>query len=518
MNTNVALKTPFITRGGVVASEHYLASKIGVDIMEKGGNAADAATATSLALAVTAPQMGGLGGDFFTLYHEERAKKNYCLISSGFAPKALTIEKVKGSGYVNSMPARGPLSVSVPGYVYGVFEFHRRFGSMDFSKVVEPSIELSKTGFPASRQFCDSIDRYIDILKSDRGCVETFLGGGVRIREGDLLKYPQVAKTLSLIKEGGPKAFYEGEIGAAIAEYVRSRGGVLDEDDLKRFKPEWVDPIKISYRGYEVYEVPPPSMGATTLILLNLMEQHDISRYKRLSADFVDAFVKLAKTAYRVRDENLSDPRFVEIDLERLLSKQHSRKLLNRLSPDSPNLNAEGDTTYFAAADREGNVVSAIQSLFLSFGSGLTVPDYGIPLNSRASYFRFDGVNKLEPGKRTLHTLSALILSNSRETLALGSSAGDYRPQIYTQLVANYVDFKLNLQEAVESPRFVWDHPRQLTAEEGVEVMRLRGTYDIKTISFPSNLGVAQGVKIREGVKWACCDIRGDGLPIGQLN
>ena len=514
----MVLKVPFTTEGGVVASEHYLATKVGVELLDKGGNAVDSSIATSFALSVTMPHMGGLGGDFFALYFEKQTGKIYCINSSGYAPKKLTIEKVQACGYPTSMPQRGPLTISVPGYVYGAFDFHKRFGSKNFREVINPSINLAEKGYPVSNRFYKAINKNFDILHSDEGGSKIFLGNIKRLFEGAIIKFPEVAKTLSIIREQGPKGFYDGEICESIVNYVQSKGGVLEQEDLKKFKPEWVNPIKTAYRNYNIYEVAPNSMGATTLILLNLLEKYDLQHLKMFSQEYLELFLKLIQISYQVRDEYLSDPKFVKIDLKKLLSKNYASELLKSSNTKVRPHKVEGDTTYFAVADREGNVVSAIQSLFLSFGSGLIVPQFGVPLNSRASYFKFDGVNKLQPRKRTLHTLSAMLLVNEREVVALGSSAGDYRPQIYAQLVANYVDFDLGLQGAIENSRFILESRRRLLVEDGIDVGRLKGRYNVKRLSFPSSLGVAQGVKVCDNTKWAGCDIRGDGLPFGQLN
>jgi gamma-glutamyltranspeptidase/glutathione hydrolase len=515
---NMVLKVPFTTKGGVVASEHYLATKVGVEILDKGGNAVDASIATSFALSVVMPHMGGLGGDFFALYFEKQTGKIYCINSSGYAPKKLTIEKAQSFGYSMSMPQRGPLTISVPGYVYGAFDFHRRFGSKNFREVISPSIDLAEKGYPISDRFYKVINKNFDILYSDEGGLKIFLRNMERLFEGAIIKYPEVAKTLSIIKDQGPKGFYDGEICESIVNYVQSKGGVLEEEDLKTFRPEWVNPIRITYRDYDIYEIPPNSMGATTLILLNLLEKYDLKNLKMFSKEYLELFDKLTQISYQVRDEHLSDPKFVKIDLKKLLSKKYAAELLKSSSTKARPHKVDGDTTYFSVADREGNVVSAIQSLFLSFGSGLIVPKYGIPLNSRASYFKFNGVNKLQPRKRTLHTLSTMLLVKKKEVVALGSSAGDYRPQIYAQLAANYIDFNLGLQGAIENSRFVFEGQRRLFVEDGINVGKLRGRYDVERLNFPTSLGVAQGVKVYDDTKWACCDIRGDGLPFGQLN
>lgn len=514
----MVFKIPFITKGGVAASEHYLASKVGVETLDRGGNAADASIATSFALSVVMPHMGGLGGDFFALYFEKQTGKIYCINSSGYAPKKLTIEKVQSCGYTNSMPQRGPLTISVPGYVYGVLDFHKRFGSKNLREIISPSIVLAEKGYPVSGRFLNAINKNLDILRSDEGGSKIFLGKMGRLFEGATIRYPEVAKTLSIIKEEGRKGFYEGEICESIVNYVQSKGGVLEEEDLKKFKPEWVNPIKITYRDYDIYEVPPNSMGTTTLLLLNLLEKYDLKNLKMFSKEYLELFQRLTQISYQVRDEYLSDPKFVTIDLKRLLSKKYAVELLKSSSTKITSHKVGGDTTYFAVADREGNVVSAIQSLFLSFGSGLIVPKFGVPLNSRASYFKFNGINKLQPKKRTLHTLSNMLLVKKEEVVALGSSAGDYRPQIYAQLVANYIDFNLGLQGAIENPRFVFESQERLLVEDGIDVGKLKTRYNIERLSFPTSLGVAQGVRVYDDTKWAGCDIRGDGLPFGQLN
>ncbi|MGD0330862.1 MAG: gamma-glutamyltransferase family protein [Nitrososphaeria archaeon] len=512
------LKSPFITRGGVVASENYFATKIGLELLDRGGNAVDASIATSFALSVAMPHLGGLGGDFFALYYEKKTGRVYCINSSGFAPRKLTIEKVQASGYTDGMPLRGPLAISVPGYVYGTFNFHKRFGSKKFTEIISPSINLAIKGYPISAGFYKALNTNFNILQSDEGGSKIFLGAIKRLSEGAIIKFPEVAKTLSIIRDEGPKGFYDGKVCESIVEYVQSKQGVLEKEDMKKFKPEWVTPIRTTYRNYNVYEVPPNSMGATTLILLNMLEKYDLKPLRAIHYRYLELFLKLIQISYHVRDEHLSDPRFVKIDLKKLLSKEYSSELLKSYNQKGRPRNVMGDTTYFAVADREGNVVSAIQSLFLGFGSGLTVPQYGIPLNSRASYFKFEGVNKLQPGKRTLHTLSAMLLTSEKEVVALGSSAGDLRPQIYAQLVANYVDFDLGLQGAIENPRFVLEGKKLLLLEDSIDTGRLAERYNIKRINFSSSLGVAQGVKVCDSTKWASCDIRGDGLPLGQSN
>ncbi len=508
-------KTPFLTCGGVVASEHYLASKIGVEVLDKMGNAADAAVATSLTLSVTCQNLCGLGGDFFALYYENNSGKVYCINSSGYAPKKLTIEYLKERGYMQ-MPDRGPLSITVPGYLYGVYEFYKRFGTLEFNDLIKPSINLAEKGFPISKRFSEAIKRNYELLAKDKGSSKIFLKNAHMPSEGEVLKFPQLSRTLEIIREHGPRGFYGGEVCERMVDYIQENGGILLEEDLLDYRPEWVQPIKVFYRDYEVFEIPPNSMGMITLLTLNMIEGIGLENIEHFSKEYVKRLYEIFRIAYKVKDEMLSDPKFVKIDLERILSKEYAGCLLRKENFFRKTNVTEGDTTYFAVADKDGNLVSAIQSLYLGFGSGLTVPEYGITLNCRARGFKFDGVNKLEPRKRPAHTLSATILKNRDEILALGASAGDYRPQIYAQLITNYVDYRKGLQEALDMPRFVWNGNKEILLEDNINMSIHEDMLRISTLK-NYGLGVAQAVKVRDNVRWAACDFRGDGIPLGQI-
>lgn len=508
-------KTPFLTCGGVVASEHYLASKVGVEVLDKMGNAVDAAIATSLALCVTSQNLCGLGGDFFALYYDNKSGKVYCINSSGYAPKKLTLEYLKEIGYAQ-MPDRGALSITVPGQVYGVYEFHKRFGTFEFNELIKPSIALAEKGFPISKRFSEAVKKNYELLSKDKGSSKIFLKNSKIPEEGEIVNFPQLSRTLEIISEHGPKGFYEGEVCKGIVEYVQEKDGVLSEDDLKDYRPEWVQPIKVFYKGYDIFEVPPNSMGVITLLILNMIESIGLEDKPHFSKEYVEMLYKIFRIAYKVKDEVLSDPKFVKINLERILSKEYAKDLLRKENSIGGTKIDEGDTTYFAVADKEGNIVSAIQSLYLGFGSGLTIPEYGITLNCRARGFKFDGVNKLEPRKRPVHTLSATILKSEDEVLALGASAGDFRPQIYTQLITNYIDYNKGIQNTLDAPRFVWDGDGKILLENEANLNTLENKL---IISYLKNycLGVAQAVKVKGNVKWAACDFRGDGIPFGQI-
>jgi gamma-glutamyltranspeptidase/glutathione hydrolase len=505
------LKTPFLSRNAAVASEHPLASLAGARIIMEGGNAFDATIAVSLSLAVLQPHLGGLGSDFFALFYDSRHDKVYCINSSGWSPKELSAEVLLNKG-IKEFPARGALTPVVPGLVKGLFEVYSKFATKELEDLFAYPISYARDGFPVYPQLSRAISSNMN-LSEDRGFRENFLLNNNPPSVGQLLKQKNLAKALELIRDSGPSAFYEGPIAEKIVDYVNSKGGYFSIEDFKEFNASWEAPISTFYNDVKVYEIPPNSMGATTLLILNLLEALEAKKYKPLSKERVNLFVRLSKVAYMHRNKNLGDPRFVETNLESFISKTSAKELYNSFKAEnfSSKLRS-GDTTYFAIVDAEGNIASAIQSLFYHFGSGLTVPDYGIPLNNRASYFNFSGPNKVEPRKRPLHTLSSVLLENKDGVfLGLGTSGGDFRPQLHALLISNIVDYNMELWDAIEAPRFLWEGNNVLV-EEGVEVPE---GLSIKKQKYPSSMGVSQGVMKKSSLKAGVCDVRGDGLPIG---
>jgi gamma-glutamyltranspeptidase/glutathione hydrolase len=488
-----------------VASEQPLASLAGYDALRKGGNAFDAAVATSLALAVTFHPAGGLGGDFFGMFYEAKSGRVHCLNSSGWAPSGLSSELVasKGGGTV---PLFGPLSCVVPGYLAGVWEMHRKFGTAEFEQLAEPSVRLASEGFPAGSGLCRSVaGAYADLPVDAK---DIFAPGGSPPSPGDWIRQAALGKVISEAASGGPDTFYRGWPAERIASNLTSAGVPCSSRDFADFKPEWVAPLSLEYRGTTVYEVPPNSMGVTGLLILKLLADADIAGAGPLSSQRISLTMKAALYAYARRDEMLGDPRFSPIDVAAFMSGRGGA------APPRSRIRS-GDTTAFSIADAEGNMVSGIQSLFHHFGSRVFVPECGIALNNRASGFSLEGPNKVEPRKRPLHTLSAMILSRGeRPYLAIGASGGDYRPLQHALFVTNSVDYSMPAEDVVGHPRFLWGGGRTLLVEQGYDLPK-DGTYDIQKLPMPGRTGVCQAVEVADRYRKAVCDVRGDGIPSG---
>jgi gamma-glutamyltranspeptidase / glutathione hydrolase len=477
--------------GCAVATEHPLASLAGFDAIRAGGNAFDAATAASFALGVVLPHMNGLGGDFFALLKQGRKGEVRCINGSGWSPSGLTVERLKVLGE-RDVPTRGPGSAVVPGMVLGVRELHRRFGRLEWGSLVVRAIELAAGGFPVSQGLARAIN---DTPEAGGALLH-----GRRASAGMVLKLPRLAETLRRIADEGPEGFYEGEVAESIRA-TTARGGIeVSASDLSEMSPEWVEPLESSYRGTRVYEVPPNSMGAETLLILKQLEE--LEPAKRDSPERIAQVTEATKVAWKAKEEMLGDPRFVSFDLERFLAYRSS-PLKGRV--------AEGDTTYFAVADAEGNLLSCIQSLFHSFGSRAYVEGGGFFLNNRASSFRLRGPNKAEPRKRPAHTLSALLVSGGGPpSMAVGTSAGELRPQLHSLFVTNLVDYSMGLDGAIAFPRFAWDGSATLI-ERGYTTRGAR-----EGLVERERIGVAQGVELLPGSVRAVCDWRGGGSPAGE--
>jgi gamma-glutamyltranspeptidase/glutathione hydrolase len=501
----MALSRAVIAEHAAVASEQPLATLAGYDVLRKGGNAFDAAVATSFALAVTFHPAGGLGGDFFGMFYEAKTGKVHCLNASGWSPSGLTLELVmtKGGGKV---PQFGPLSCVVPGFVAGVWEMHRKLGSSDFKGLLQRPIELASKGFPAGEGICRSVGGAYQGLTPEAKAI--FAPSGGPTSPGEWIRQEALAKVISGVADSGPDAFYRGWPAERIAYLLDALGVPCKLGDFADYKPEWVEPLTLDYRGTTVYEVPPNSMGATSLLILSLLARTGLPNTGPLSKERVSLTMKAALTAYARRDELLGDPRFGRIDLVDFMS--------TRETPASPPSTVRsGDTTAFSIADGEGNVVSGIQSLFQHFGSRVFVPECGIALNNRGSGFSLSGPNRVEPRKRPLHTLSSMILERGgRPYLAIGASGGDYRPLQHALFVTNSVDYGMPAEQNVAHPRFLWGGGRKVIVEQGFELPTDEG-YEIQTLQMPGRTGVCQAVEVSAHYRKAVCDVRGDGIPAG---
>jgi gamma-glutamyltranspeptidase/glutathione hydrolase len=495
----------FMSRNGAVATEHPLASMAALAALRSGGNAVDATVAASYTLAVTQPHLGGLGGDFFALYYDTTHNNVSCLNSSGWAPAGLTADALKFNGY-NSVPEYGPFSVVVPGYVKGVYELHRKFGKLNFSSLLEYSLKLAEDGFPAYAGLAHGVQRSINSFPTNAR--NTFAPNGKTLQPGQILIQKAVGRAMRAIADEGPSAFYEGWIAEKTIATLTKSNLPIDLEDFSRFECEWCQPIRANYHDVTIYEVPPNSMGATTLLILKSLEPVQLAKVKANSRERIETTLRVVKEAYAKRDRELGDPRFEKFDLDTFLRQTGS------VGDRTDIRSFGGDTTYFAIIDSEGNMVSAVQSLFHHFGSRVFVDDCGFFLNNRGSGFKLVGPNKLEPRKRPLHTLSALMVGREGKVkMALGASGGEYRPQQHALFVTNLVDYSMSLEEALAFPRFLWNG-RKVLVENGYTNPKSLN-YEVEMLEYPGRTGIAQGIESADGIKKAVCDLRGEGLPTG---
>jgi len=502
----LTLSRVLLAKRGVVASEQPLASLAGLEILKKGGNAVDAAVATSFALAVTLHCANGLGGDFFGMVYVAKTGRVHCLNSGGWAPSGLTLDSLKSRGE-EAVPLYGPFSVVVPGAVAGVWAMHKKLGEMEFKRLPSAALEYAREGFPASQSLCRSIAANLNSLSPSARRV--FAPSGAAPTEGDMIRQTELARVIGEVARGGADAFYRGSAAEGIAAALSASGVEVKKSDFGSFKPEWVEPLSLDYRGTTVYEMPPNSMGATCLLMLKYLSRKDLGKTKSLSWERVNLTMKAAELAYQRRDQMLGDPRFGKIDLEGFMQTEGEDVAPTRA------IVRPGDTTAFSVMDGEGNIVSAIQSLFHHFGSRVFVENCGIMLNNRASGFSASGPNMLEARKRPLHTLSSLLLAKGgAPKLAVGCSGGDFRPMQHTLFVTNLVDYSMTLEQAVDHPRFLRSGAGAMLVEGGYgDLGGLQ--YEIQRLPHPGGTGVCQATEVLSDSKKAVCDVRGDGLPAG---
>ncbi len=454
---------PTLGTHGMVACAHYLATQAGVQILTQGGNAIDAAIAANAVMTVVYPSTCSAGGDVFMLIWEAKTQQLHALNGSGRAPQGMTPEYFAARG-MQQVPERGPLPITVPGAVDGWFEALRRFGTLSAETIFAPAIAFAEEGVAVSPKLGDWLSRAAkDVLQRWESSVAVFLPGGQPPRTGDVLRQPNLARTYVTLAKDGRDAFYRGPLARSITDYVQQCGGVLSMEDMQQHHSDWVAPISTTYRGYDVYEFPPNTQGIAALEMLNILEGYDLKSLGHQSAEYLHILLEAKKLAFADRDTYVSDPAFVHVPVEQLLSKTYAEQQRARINPKratpyyAGGLEKEGDTMYLCVADGEGNVVSLIQSLSSGFGSGIVGGDTGVLLHNRGSYFFLDPrhVNYLQPGKRTMHTLTpAMVLRDSKPYMAIGSMGGDAQPQIHVQLLSAMMDFGLNVQQAIAAPRW----------------------------------------------------------------
>lgn len=477
---------PFATRSEVIApqamaaSSQPLATQIALDVMKRGGNAVDAAIAANAALGLMEPTGNGIGGDLFAMVWDAKTKKLYGLNGSGRAPKSLSLEQLRAELKrlnAHEIPPLGPLPVSVPGTVDAWFELHRKFGRTPIKDLLQPAIRYARDGFPVSEVIAYYWRRSVPNLVKYPGFKAQFTVNGQGPEKGQLWKNPNLANTLEKIGQGGRDAFYRGELAKTIAAYMKKHGGYLSYEDLAGHHSEWVEPVATTYRGYQVWELPPNSQGIAALQTLNILEAYDLKKYGFGSPEHVHLFVEATKLAFADRARLYADPAFYPTPVQGLISKPYAaerRKLIdpNRamqsVDPGNPNLKT-GDTIYLTTADAEGNQVSLIQSNYRGMGSGMAPDGLGFILQDRGQLFALeDGhANVYAPGKRPFQTIiPAFITKDGKPWVSFGVMGGAMQPQGHVQIVMNLVDFGMNLQEAGDAPRIYWESAMEPTGGE----------------------------------------------------
>lgn len=456
-----ATRAEVIAQHGMAATSQPLATQVALDILKAGGNAIDAAIAANAALGLMEPTGCGIGGDLFAIIWETETGKLYGLNASGRSPESLTLPYFKDHGY-QKIPALGPLPVSVPGCVDGWFEMHQRFGTLPMTAILQPAIDYARDGFPLSELIAYYWKRNANALKEYPGFAGIFMPEGRAPQKGEIFRNPFLASTLEKIALQGRDVFYRGEIADSIDAYMKRNGGFLTREDLAAHTSEWVEPVSASYRGYDVWELPPNGQGIAALQILNILEGYDIRSMGFGSAEYIHILVEAIKLAFADRARFYADPNVADVPVDWLISKEYAALRRELIDPDHATLEVQpgnpeqGNTIYLTVADRWGNMVSLIQSNYRGMGSGMTPGGLGFVLQDRGELFSLEEghPNVYEPGKRPFHTIiPAFITKDGQPWISFGVMGGSMQPQGHAQIVVNLIDFGMNLQEAGDAPR-----------------------------------------------------------------
>jgi gamma-glutamyltranspeptidase / glutathione hydrolase len=530
------MRSMVISQNGIVASESPLASQAGVRILESGGNAVDAAIATNATMGVVAPMMNGMGGDLFAIVYDAKANKLYGLNASGWAPKALTIEALRKQGLRN-MPQEGVNTITVPGAVEGWQKLADKFGRKKLSDDLAPAIQTAKNGYPITEWVAAYWAESVDYLRGDSEATKVYLPNDHAPKLGEVFRNPDLAWSLQQVAEHGRDGYYKGEISKRILETIKRHGGVMTAQDLAEFSAEWVETISTTYRDWTVYEIPPNGQGLAALLMLNIMETFPFGQkdWGFGSTNALHTMIEAKKLAYADLIKYIGDPRGQDLPVKTLLSKDHTADRAKLIDPAHANcevptgtLPGAGDTTYLTVVDRDGNMVSLIQSNYAGFGSGIVASGTGFVLQNRGALFNLDpnSPNGLAGHKRPIHTIIPGFAQKGDTRVAFGIMGGWNQSQAHAQFVANLVDFKMNIQAALEAPRFT-KH-----TFEGCDVQmenRFSGKvreeltakgHKIQVMgTFSSVVGGGQAVMrdFASGVNYGASDPRKDGQAIAEL-
>lgn len=530
-------RSEVIARNGMAATSHPLATQIAIDVLKKGGTAVDAAIAANAFIGFADPGMNGIGGDLFAIVWDAKSKKLYGLNASGRSPKGMTLAYLQAKEKEGISRIRGPLSVTVPGCVDGWFELHKKFGRLPIPEILKPAISYAIEGIPVTQEIADNMQMDESMIqKADiPNFKKQYFTNGSFPKKGAIYKNSNLAHTLEIISKEGRDGFYKGEVAQKIQDHLKSAGGFITTEDLANHKSEWVDPISINYRGYDVWEMPPNGQGMGTLQMLNILEGFDFSKITFGSEEHIHLFTEAKKLAYEDMAAYYGDPSFGNISINKLLSKEYAaerRKLIDAKEAGiyNPGLPAESHTIYLTVADKEGNMVSLIQSNSFFFGS-LEVPgDLGFVLQNRgAGFITKEGhINTYAPGKRPFHTIiPAFVTKDGNPFLSFGVMGGDMQTQGHVQIIMDLLDFGMNLQEAGDAPRIY--HNGTISSKghvEDVGTTYLESGFPYETIRelIKSGNKISYGVGIyggfqaimkKGGVYYGASDPRKDGQAAG---
>jgi gamma-glutamyltranspeptidase/glutathione hydrolase len=525
-----------VSKFGIVSTPQFLASQAGAHILEQGGNAIDAAIAANAVMGVVQPYVNGIGGDLFMLYYEAKTGKLYGLNSSGWTPKALTIDYLKSKG-VTSINPIGVETIDVPGAVAGWDAMRSRFGTLPFSQLLVPAIYYADNGFPLAERNA----RYwvAKRLLNQPGYKETFVPWSTPPRPGDLFKNPALANSLKQIAAHGRDAYYNGPMTETMVKFLNAQGGVHTLEDFHDFQPEWVEPVSTTYHGWTVYELPPNGQGIAALSMLNIMEHFPLAQYGHNSVDALHVMIEAKKLAYADMYKYVGDPRFTAIPVKQLIAKDLADKRYKLIDASKAScqvvpsdieaeLDKHGNSTiYLSTVDKDGNIVSLIQSNFAGYGTGMVAPGLGFSFHNRGAGFQLTpGLpNSLAGHKRPLHTIIPAFMEKGDMHIGFGIMGGWNQAQAHAQFVSNIVDFGMNVQAALEQPRFTKETfdgcdvlmepmiPAEIRAG-----LTQRG-HQIQVID-PFSFTVGQGAAVvrdsTRQVNFAAGDPRSDGAAIPQ--
>ncbi|MBN1327996.1 MAG: gamma-glutamyltransferase [Candidatus Heimdallarchaeota archaeon] len=522
-------RSMIVSKNGMVASSQPLAVQAGIDILKKGGNAIDAAIAVATTLNVVEPMSTGIGGDAFALIYSKKDNKLHALNASGWSSENSSIDFFKNKE-MDEIPLYGIHSISVPGAVSGFEKALEEFGTMSLKEVLQPAIYYAENGFPVSELIAFSWNRAEQKLNEYPSTAKTYLPNGSAPKVGDIHYSKDIANTFKLIAKGGAEEFYKGSIAKKIITYCNANGGYFTADDFASFEAEWVQPISSNYKDYDVYQCPPNGQGIAILLGLNIVKGFELDSMIHNSAQYLHLLIEAKKLAWADLRTFASDPHFNNLPVDELLSEDYSIKQRNRIDLNKaaenipPGLDwSSGDTVYLSVVDKDRNVVSFINSLYNGFGSGHVAEGTGICLQNRGSLFSLDPkhLNSLQPRKRPFHTIiPGMVMQNGLPVLNFGCMGGDVQPQGQMQIFLNLIEFNMNIQQAIEAPRFRHYDDNHIALERGINEIT-RAQLLLKGHKIGNDIGEffggAQGIAIdnERDVLFGGSDLRRDGSAIG---